>query len=1475
MKKMLRKLSLIFVIMTLCVSAFSCFSVIAAEDTETSWSAVEKADDVAARFAVLSDGHMIKGSVVTEGNLETALTAFDKIGGIDSMLLVGDMAYIIDSVAEDSANYGPLMTKLENHGYTDENGKLVFVMGNHEYTQNLPEDASEITASQTLFLTELGRMAEGDTLDFTKTRTLREYNGVTVIGVSSSLYANDITAEDEAWAKEQILAAVEKNPTMPVFYLQHAPVQNTVYGSSNAKNSAEFIEWLKAQKNVVNLTAHVHASAYDPRTFYQSEAGYTAIQSSHLAGGNLSKQGCSDETYENITGNLAAYGMFIDVMKDGTSKVYRMNMLTGEYIGEPIVIDTIDETPNLQFTDARYDTATVAQFPADSEVTVTAVDGHSITVEFPQNAAAEDTTALDGFVHRYKVECYNKETQAVSKTVTRLADFWNQNPRSTRTAVFTDLLRDTEYEIRVYPVTPYGALGTPITTTVSTTQERTETDTSLMSTKVINVAVNKPIYASRSFAGDVDANGVVLESAVITNLVDDNRKTCIYPGGEYTTVIPEGYEGITGDSNSTDWFIIDLGKRFQIDSIQIFDRIDVKDNGGRCNISFEGSNDISFKEGTYDVIDTLGNQDTTDSTGEGDCTLFPENSSYTAEGNGNAYRYIRIRRNGGYYYGYSEIKVWAKQDVTEVTRKKNVIYDNQYSSSYAASKAVNGTISNSSDAWVSEQSGKYHFLTVDMDSYEHIALVEMYGRCGISAGTNGQRQYWHIYGSNTVLEDKTVLTDNATLKEEETGYKRLFKTGAITDYPTGEYIFPEYPGKLQRVVSDENAYRYLTFKRGNKGSTYLGEVRGFIFNPMINSVEEENDVITVEFSDVMDSDSVKNALKVYDASTNEEITAEVSLSEDGYTATAIPSVSAPYYQIDVAYTAKNTYGNELKEDYSTLTTPENLYTDFEVRKDIYANVAQGKPITSSGVSVYGDFPLKYANDGWVGTSPFTDYKVGTSIGTGKGYIQIDLQNRYNLEKIEIVTRQDNQDSAATDSDDRLTYIRKLKVSASKDGVTFDTLDEIDAVDTSKLDIHGMWTINLDGLKDYRYLRVERTQSIGEWGFSEIRAFAKFDGISLTKNATADSYFRYGKGEAHESAFLPKVVLDGNTGTFHYVYVGDNSKPSSYYTYFQIDMKKPYHVGYAEIVARDSGWSGKNFYQHFGLYGSNIGDTVTDENYTKHPYTTTKWLENVEGYTALSTVMGYLNLNSAYDNIWPFEAGGVYKVAFDDSEAYQYITHKTNSTAVGAEFSEMRLYSIAQRVNSVSQAEDGTVTLNFSSELMPTTATEDKINLYNADGNAVSFTGFTKDDYTISFVPDEDIAGGKVVVSEEIMNHYAVPMAADYEYTFEAPEIIENALFSSNGIDEATELKASTEYTFTADYNNLDNSEKTVYAYIVIRDKTSGKVKAVNVSEGIVSTGTLSVSVTTGESVEDQIADVYIWYDDMNPIKAINYFNTAE
>lgn len=346
---------------------------------------------------------------------------------------------------------------------------------------------------------------------------------------------------------------------------------------------------------------------------------------------------------------------------------------------------------------------------------------------------------------------------------------------------------------------------------------------------LVNVAQYKPVNA-----------GSVHHDFPLANLVDGRRQ-------DPSIVIPESYEGTEATGYADDWFAIDLLRRYRVERIELYDRYQVQDEGGRQFFHILGANSADFSDAV--VLGGMGAQDD---------SIFPDDGPFVIDLNGmRAFRYIRLQRTGDGYYGYSELKVFARQTVTEVSR--GMPAEASYSTvaggyTYGPERAVNGTNTDPSDAWVAEgELQNYHFLTVDLGSAQHIGMIELEDR--VDNANVSTRQANAIYGSNSKAEPETLTQEKYAT--EEMGYHKLTEIGEFWQYIGGEsgaeFTFPKLAdGVYREVCDDRQAYRYITFKKTYQLSAVLGQIRAYVVHPEVVSVTRDSQYLYVGFSDEMD-----------------------------------------------------------------------------------------------------------------------------------------------------------------------------------------------------------------------------------------------------------------------------------------------------------------------------------------------------------------------------------------------------------------------------------------------------------------------------------------------------------------------------------------------------------------------------------------------------------------------------------------------
>lgn len=410
------------------------------------WQKLEKKEGTV-RFAVFSDLHLFD----MPQRLELVLQSISNIGGIDGIFMVGDIVYMYKPDVVYPEVYRLFNDTLNKFDEFKDIPKI-FSLGNHEYPQS-SKDPVLTAEAQKVYI-------EATDFNLNK-KCIKKTNGLnavyeictyTAVVSSHSAYSVAVTADEEIWLKEQLSEAMKKNPDKPVFYLQHRPIQNTVYASNEKVNSDEFITWIKKQKKIINFTAHAHYSLYDPRSIWQSEDGFTAVESSLLGGSYLALQG---KTYERECIEDVSYILLVEIDKNEVVKIYKLDLYNGEYVSSPFVID-VNSNERL-YTDERYKNINVPRFENGEKITVEEITSDSVTVCFTDSAVMEETVknvSNDGFVHHYKIQATNKITGEVDCSVSLLGNFWTKNTPIERRVKLEHLKENTDYEIAVIPFSP-------------------------------------------------------------------------------------------------------------------------------------------------------------------------------------------------------------------------------------------------------------------------------------------------------------------------------------------------------------------------------------------------------------------------------------------------------------------------------------------------------------------------------------------------------------------------------------------------------------------------------------------------------------------------------------------------------------------------------------------------------------------------------------------------------------------------------------------------------------------------------------------------------------------------------------------------------------------------------------------------------------------------------------------------------------
>lgn len=371
-------------------------SVLAAPSAHAEQSAtwdLPRDKDVVARFGFGSDIHVGRdsgkyGSAVDK--LKNALNAYRQ-SGVDAVGFSGDLT--------DSGQVGQYQTLMDtlNTG-TDDSEQVILAMGNHETLDAGVSDSPQ-------------RFKKYTGQDMNK---LVEVNGVDVITMGPQNEDDDYRADYDflKTTLDRITSRANYDPNRPIFVLTHHGVQNTAYvtnewyGEYGAGTDHDLVKLMQQYPQIIQVSGHSHATLEDARSIDQS-LGYTSIQDGTIGAYFENESGKVDP----ITGTaatrpadseLASQGLLVDVYRDGTVKVHRMNFATGTWIypDEPWIITADGAKANVY---GKNRPSTPAMFPDGASVSfdTAKTTGNSAAVTFPAAKPADGTN--NNMIHSYRI----------------------------------------------------------------------------------------------------------------------------------------------------------------------------------------------------------------------------------------------------------------------------------------------------------------------------------------------------------------------------------------------------------------------------------------------------------------------------------------------------------------------------------------------------------------------------------------------------------------------------------------------------------------------------------------------------------------------------------------------------------------------------------------------------------------------------------------------------------------------------------------------------------------------------------------------------------------------------------------------------------------------------------------------------------------------------------------------------------------
>lgn len=410
------------------------------------------------------------------------------------------VAHIFDG---DSTNNG---AQSEYDGFIDAvNANLqappIICMGNHEMYAH-GNDLSEAVAT---FKKNIARITVPDTpqapggthegLEHFAGKVGGE-NGYWVIAASCGLnydYGYRIPSEGYdaptpvQWMIQSIEAAVEEDPTKPVFLFTHHPMPETVHFSPESFGAGwigqfnddeypgqySFQEYLAANfPQVIHFSGHTHIPDNDPRSIWQG--GFTAVQTATFGNNFWMEGGAGKDGYDEAggtgghpdSGYDASQCLLVEVDPANGHEVTirRMDFREGAYIGRPWTFKVSDKSTWTYTHEAmeQASKAPVVDEGAQVEIPADLITSTRASFSIPASKIHPDAEGLeDDIVMSYRVAvrpANDPEGEAVYDACF-MSDYYkasqNRDEIFTRELFGAALAESTEYLLEAYARNPW------------------------------------------------------------------------------------------------------------------------------------------------------------------------------------------------------------------------------------------------------------------------------------------------------------------------------------------------------------------------------------------------------------------------------------------------------------------------------------------------------------------------------------------------------------------------------------------------------------------------------------------------------------------------------------------------------------------------------------------------------------------------------------------------------------------------------------------------------------------------------------------------------------------------------------------------------------------------------------------------------------------------------------------------------------
>ncbi|WP_207707473.1 metallophosphoesterase, partial [Clostridium tarantellae] len=363
--------------------------------------------------------------------LKTALKTYNKyFPNLDAYIISGDLTENGSQLQYD--NFINIFNK-----YSKKDAKLLTVMGNHDYWNELSADEAQKRFENNME---------------TKINTHTILKGYDFINISSENGDCHGTFNENLiqWLKKELNIAKNRDAKKPIFINVHQHIKNTVYGSDLWGNDSLY-KVLKDYPQVIVFSGHSHYDINDERSIHQKDftsVGTSSISYTELEPGKI--EGSIPKDFCHFSQGLA-----VKVYEDNTVEIQRLDFHNNTKIKKPWIIKEPSKKELFTYTDNRKNLVSAPYFNKNATVKINRITSNSATIAFTQGKHED-------FVQSYRIELLNEDNKTFYKNLFTFSDFYLglKNMKNSLTVTLPNLNSNTKYEIKIYAIESFGKEST-------------------------------------------------------------------------------------------------------------------------------------------------------------------------------------------------------------------------------------------------------------------------------------------------------------------------------------------------------------------------------------------------------------------------------------------------------------------------------------------------------------------------------------------------------------------------------------------------------------------------------------------------------------------------------------------------------------------------------------------------------------------------------------------------------------------------------------------------------------------------------------------------------------------------------------------------------------------------------------------------------------------------------------------------------